>query len=265
MKLGVAYNVFDGEELLGYSIKQIRDLVDLVVVVYQEVSNYGNKNPKLMATLDKLKKEGLIDILYEYTPNLEYDNNKEIKELNGTPNELAKRNIGLKICRANGCDTFMTIDCDELYKAEEFKKAKEDFEMGGYDTSFCKMLTYYKLPTMQLNPPEEYYCPLFYKIKKDTTFGYIQDYPVHIDRTRRVRVGHPRIFTREEIQMYHYAYVRKDLSIKIQNSSWQMDKGSEKAILHHFNNFKGAEDGALMINEFEYGLVEVNNHFNIKI
>ena len=45
MKLGVAYNVFDAEELLEYSINSIREFADYVVVVAQETSNYGNTNP----------------------------------------------------------------------------------------------------------------------------------------------------------------------------------------------------------------------------
>ena len=42
MKLGVSYNVFDGEELLESSIKSIRDNVDHISVVYQTISNFGN-------------------------------------------------------------------------------------------------------------------------------------------------------------------------------------------------------------------------------
>ncbi len=50
-----------------------------------------------------------------------------------------------------------------------------------------KMLTYYKLPTMQLNPRKSIIVPLFYKIKKTQNLDMIQDYPVHIDPTRRVK------------------------------------------------------------------------------
>ena len=85
--------VFDGEELLGYSIKQIRELVDFVVVVYQTTSNYGHKNPNLLDTLNQLKAEGLIDMLFEFEPTFEYDSDNKIKILNGTPNEIEKRNI----------------------------------------------------------------------------------------------------------------------------------------------------------------------------
>ena len=41
MRLGVSYNVFDGEELLEESISKIRDNVDFICVVYQNTSNFG--------------------------------------------------------------------------------------------------------------------------------------------------------------------------------------------------------------------------------
>ena len=40
MKLGVSYNLYDGEELLRASIRSIRSEVDFVTVVYQEVSGF---------------------------------------------------------------------------------------------------------------------------------------------------------------------------------------------------------------------------------
>ncbi len=285
-KLGVVYNVFDGEELLPYSIKQIRSEVDFIVVVYQSVSNFRYLNPKLLPTLRELKEKGMVDMLYEYTPNFDYleDKNalnelqdkiekesgfklskKEITACDGSRNETEKRNIGLKICRANGCSFFITIDCDELYITEQFRKAKEDFLAGGYDTSFCKMLTFYKLPTMQLDPPEEYYVPLFYKIKDDTEFRYYKVYPVMCDPTRRVQSGHPRIFNRDEIQMYHYSYVRNNLSSKLNNSSIQESKEEKKQILDHFKNWKSKEDGAFLMSEQKYDLIEVENLFKIKL
>ena len=35
MKLGVAYNVFDGEELLETSIQSVRPCADYICIVYQ--------------------------------------------------------------------------------------------------------------------------------------------------------------------------------------------------------------------------------------
>ena len=56
MKLGVSYNVFDGEELLESSIKSIRSEVDYISVVYQTVSNFGNQcSEELIPLLNRLK------------------------------------------------------------------------------------------------------------------------------------------------------------------------------------------------------------------
>lgn len=265
MKLGISYNIFDGEEMLPFALKNLRPFAKFIVVIYQETSNFGNKNPNLLPVLKKLKKEGLIDMLYEYSPQFTYNEDKSINWKSGTLNEIQKRDIGLKICRANDCDTYMTLDCDELYDPDEFKWAIYDFEMGGYDTSFTNLLTYYKLPTMQLDPPETWYQPLFYKIKKDTKFEFFDDYPVFTDRTKMIKAGHLRVYKREEIQQYHYAYVRHTLESKVKNSSAQSDEKTGAMVKFHYDNWKNKEQGALMIGLQRYKLIEVPNKFNIKI
>tara|TARA_R100001015_G_C4606230_1_gene161293 strand:- start:105 stop:908 length:804 start_codon:yes stop_codon:yes gene_type:complete len=267
MKLGIAYNIFDGEEMLIHSLNNLRPMVDFICVVYQEVSNFGNTNPNLEKTLIKYQEMKLIDKLYKYEPELRKDDKGNVVWQNGTENEFKKRNIGLEICRHNKCDAFMTIDCDELYDPNEFEFAKKDFELGGYDTSFTQMRTYYKLPIYEVFPPEEYYCPLFYKIKKDTKFTYefAYPYPVNIDPTRRVKAGYSRIYQREEIEMYHYAYVRHNLVSKVNNTSAQMDIISKQQVCHHFDNFKNVEEGALFIGLQPFALKKVENKFNIKL
>ena len=39
MKLGVAFNVFNGEELLVEAFKNVRNNADFICVIYQEESN----------------------------------------------------------------------------------------------------------------------------------------------------------------------------------------------------------------------------------
>jgi hypothetical protein len=269
MKVGVAYNVFDGTELLPYSIKSIRPFVDFICVVYQTTSNFGEENPYLQTILKELKEEGLIDFMYLYEPKIDVDDANNIKWQNGTLNEYKKRNLGISICRENGCDIFMTMDADEVYCGEQFQSALKEFNDGMYDTSFCLMKTYYKEPIYQLNPPEEYYVPLFYKIKRDTKFtmDYAPpyNYPVLCDPTRRVKAGHTRIFTRDEIEMHHFAYVRKDLWSKVMNSSAQMDEISKKKVIHHYEKFNDINDGALFIGLQSHKLKEVPNQFNIEL
>ena len=122
--LGVAYNLFDGEELLEYSIKNIRKNVDFICVVWQKISNYGEKcNDGLEELLNRLASEGLVDKLYLYEPDIVNTNGE-----NASLKETRKRNIGLELCRENGCNYHMTIDADEFYIDEQFKFMKKEME-----------------------------------------------------------------------------------------------------------------------------------------
>jgi hypothetical protein len=61
MKLGISYNLFDAEEHLESSIKQIRNSVDFISVVYQQTSNFGDKsNPNLIKLLNNLANTQLV-------------------------------------------------------------------------------------------------------------------------------------------------------------------------------------------------------------
>ncbi len=211
MKLGISYNVFDGEELLEGSIKQIRSEVDYISVVYQTTSNFGQKcNDGLVPLLDRLKSEGLIDILHEYIPTL-----------NTHPhhNEILKRNIGLELSKNGGCTHHMSMDCDEYYSIDQFKFLKQEIINNDFDSSYCQMKTYYKSWEYQIFPPEEYFVSLIYKIKPNEYFGHGKNCPVTTDPTRQISSGKYRIFKREEIEMHHGSYIRNDIRKKFENSS----------------------------------------------
>lgn len=91
-KFGVSYSIFDGEELLEASIKQIRGCVDYINVVYQLKSWYGDKaNENLLPLLNNLKNKGLIDELIEFKPDF---------SLEAWQNETNKRNLGLSAAKA---------------------------------------------------------------------------------------------------------------------------------------------------------------------
>jgi hypothetical protein len=44
MKLAAIYNAWDGVELLKGSMNCLKDGVDIFIVIYQDVSNYGGKS-----------------------------------------------------------------------------------------------------------------------------------------------------------------------------------------------------------------------------
>ena len=239
-KLGASYNVFDGEELLEGSIKQIRKLVDYVSVVYQTTSNFGNPcNPGLVPLLERLKSEGLVDELFEYVPKV----NK-----GGHSNEIQKRNIGLALSQGAGCTHHMSMDSDEYYIPSEFEYLKNRIIDGmyrkiDYDATYCQMQTYYKSWEYSLNPPEEYYVSLIFKIKPDSSYVLGASAPVLVDQTRRMSpTSTPLILKREEIQMHHGSYIRDNIRTKLSNSSASVNfNGDIDRITNHYNNWKFPE------------------------
>ncbi len=257
MKLGLSYNVFDGEELLEGSIKQIRGEVDYISVVYQTVSNFGHScDENLILLLEDLKSSGLIDETYKYTPT----------DIVGSTNELKKRNIGLELSIKNGCTHHMSIDTDEYYNIDEFRNMKKIVTDGDYDSSVCQMITYYNKPIYRIEPKETYYVPLIYKIRKNVLFGK-NKFPVIVDPTRKMEPGNCKIFTREEIEMHHLSYVRNNIFKKLNNSSAKKNFESEISFLvDYFNSWEYGKKALMPGRPCKYyDVVEVENKFNIKL
>lgn len=230
MKLGVSYNLFDGEELLEKSILSIRSSVDHINVVYQKFSNYNfSASPDIESLLYKLKNEGKIDSITEYVTDF---------NLSPHQNEINKRNIGLKNSKDNHCTHHMSLDTDEFYIKEDLQKVKSFLQKNPeYDSSACQMKTYYKSGEYCISPPEDYYVSLIYKITSNNfTFT---DFPVLVDPTRRIKTDNCAIFDRSVIEMHHMSYIRNDIKKKLQNSSAFINfSNSIDEIVNHFNNWK---------------------------
>lgn len=237
-KFGVSYNVFDGEELLKDSILSIRDNVDYVSVVYQKESNYGNTcSENLEEILYDLVDNKLIDRLYNYKP-----------KLNLTPhfNEVLKRNIGYFISQKEGMDYHMTMDCDEFFINNEFINMKRRYVEDNLDSGYCQMLTYYKTKEYILDPPEDYYISLFYRISNYNNYFFQANTPVTVDPTRKMNSGKFKIFDRNEIQMHHMSYIRNDINKKFQNSSAKVNFKDIDLVLNHYNNWKNGQDAIML-------------------
>lgn len=255
MKLGACYNAFDGIELLESSIDSIRAVVDYVGVIYQEKSNFGNQplepvGPKIY----RLVGMGKVDGVLEYVP----------EKYGGHLNELAKRNDGMMMCKHDGCTHFMSIDVDEFYVADELLAAKNEMLRGDFDSSACKMQTYYRTGEFVLDPLEEYFVPLIYKLD-DRKLSMSTKWPVVADPTRRMEPGKIRIFEREEIQMHHMSYVRKDIRAKLINSSaYPNFKLRVEEIASHYENWEYGMQALLAGKERRlYNVTKVENKFNI--
>lgn len=250
-KFGVSYNVFDGEENLRDSILSIRDSIDYISVVYQEISNHGNKcSDNLLNTLNDLVKENYIDEIYEYKPKL---------DLSPHFNEINKRNIGYFISLENNMDYHMSMDCDEIYLKDEFEYIKSEYIKNNLDSAYCQMLTYYKNKEYILDPPEDYYVSLFYRINQYNNFYFKANVPVLVDPTRRMDSGNFKIFNRDEIQMHHLSYVRNDIKSKLDNSSANISFSNTDIVINHYNTWKPGDVALLIGNEIKkYNTKNVN-------
>ena len=262
MKLGVSYNLFDGEELLEGSIKSIRDNVDYISVVYQTISNFNNPcDEGLVPLLEDLKERGLIDTLYHYQTDM---------TLHCSTNEMTKRNIGLKFSKENGCTHHMSLDSDEFYTDEQLKFAKKTMEDGDFDSSACKLITYYKTDGYKFEPNEEWYVSLIFKIN-DREYSVIEDIKdlnlwnkLLVDPTRRMNPGNCKIFSRDEVEMHHMSHVRKDLRKKYNNSSAKQNFGNKvEGWVNFHNKFDDSMVGSGFPGNPEHKIIKTKKIFDL--
>jgi len=235
MKLAAIFTVFNGTELLPGAIRQIENYVHTVLISWQKISNKGIANNYLTHDLNKLSMSRSINCMYfdedkakkldfiEYTPDLS-TNTKE--------NERRKLNQAIQYLKQKGYTHFILLACDHYYHPEELKWAIKEGQH--YDVTLTKMYTYFKHPTWQLDPPEEYHMPFICKIHPDTCVVKQEYDCMKTDPSVRINTRKTiREFTREEISLHHYSAVRSDIKNKFRNAAasirWtpEMIKGFE--------------------------------------
>ena len=273
-RLGVAYNLFDGEELLEASILSIRSVASYIAVVWQKVSNFGEQaNPKLEELLTRLKNQGLIDELYLYQPKF----NQKQK----TYNERCKRDIGLQLVRKAGCNYFLSMDTDEFYHAHQIEDALCYIHKHKINTSAVSIIEYLKKPTYQIvngytfSPTEfgkdfVFYCPFIMKVYhfKKQLHG-LSNFPCLTDPIRTLNNrGKFYLFSKHLVVMHHMSTIRTDLTKKYKNSNLRKGENKDSDI------FQLKED--ILSYQYRQNLVELSlfnglyvqkvpNVFNISI
>ena len=255
-KLGISYSVWDGEELLEQSIKQIRPVADYINVVWQKLSWYGRPcNPGLEKLLLKLKDKGLIDELIFFEPDL---------SANPSYNEIDKRNVGLCAARRAGCTHFMTMDTDEFYDTEKFCAAYNDIVERNLTHTCCNIISYVT-PTVRYRDPESFFVSFINRIDHNEkfTFDAFRDYiPCLVDPTRKIKLRKKSRFCfLGNVVMHHMKHVRRDINKKVENST--ISQTTERA-----ESFKKSVNSAihnieLKIKSGEY--IIVKNKFGIRI
>lgn len=249
MKLAAIYNVWDGVELLRGSMLTMKDYVDLFIIVYQDVSNYGEEYDPLPEMGSDLFGFDTKIIFIKYEP----------AGIAGAVNETIKRNCGLDVARKFGCSHFLHVDCDEYY--EYFGSAKKAFVDSGKQGSVCKLMTYFKEPIYQFEHPDNYYVPFIHELLPETAAGKGR-YPFYVDPTRRIN-------TQDVLElpffMHHFSWVRRDIERKYRNSSAKVNL--EKSILleDYYKIDESVRPEGYYVKDYGQKLAIVPNKFNIQI
>ena len=160
----------------------------------------------------------------------------------------------------------MSMDTDEYYDIDQFKYLKRIMVEGNFDSSACQMMTYYKEPIYRLEPKEEYFVSLIFKIRDGIEFNSV-GFPVVVDPTRRMVCGNFKKFTRGEIEMHHMSYVRKNINKKMTNSSAKGNfQGAIPMLTEYFNKWQFGKK-ALMPGKppREYDIIKTENKFDINL
>jgi hypothetical protein len=212
MKLAAVYNVWaDTEGLLELSVRSIINYVDKVFIVY---SNYSNSGENIPWALNIPASSKVAYIHYEPLPYI-----------SPSVNERFKRIAGLSQARAENYTHILTMDGDEFYTPSDLLNARNIIEADpSLNGMVVKSQVYFKRPDLTIGL-DTTLVPFIHKITPTLTYQMNRKYPyawvdnvIRIDPTRQFNITSG-VMMSKNIIMHHYSYVRKDLEIKIRNSS----------------------------------------------
>lgn len=238
MRLGAVWNFWDGEETLAESVESIRDHVDFIAIVFQRKSNFGElRTDADSAMIAALFKKLKFDEILNYEPKAK-----------GSAGEIQKRNQGIDLCRAFACTHFLTIDADEVYDGKQIEQVKADIQEYNYATTCAPIATHYKHRGCVLNPSEDYFVPLIYRLD-ERRFGRAEVFPVVADPTRKLTTGNThrrRIYFNDEVTMQHLSFVRSDaesFARKLRNSSASVNwPGRINELVEQWERYEPGQD-----------------------
>lgn len=180
-------------------------------------------------------------------------------------NELAKRNFALDAAKALGFTHFIMMDCDECYLAAEFNKSRDVVMRDSLAGAVCPTKVYIREPVLQCS--DHTLVPFIHKLTKNLRYesgnktyphAYDKEGHAHIDPTRRLNVTSavPML----PFAMHHFSHVRKDIKMKMANSSARSNL-THSTLLEDYEN---AQPGYYS-KFYRDTIMETVNRFGIKI
>ena len=262
-KIGVTYSIFNGEEMLPYSIRCIRDNVDYINVVYQKKSWTGKDCSKsLFSELCKMKNDGLIDKIIEYKL-------PEKLPLDKFSLVIKKKKLGINDLKKNKCTHILILDADELFIPKEFKAAKEYIIRNNITHSAMSIYDYKYFPEIRNRDISRYAVPFIFKLRFYSRLTNRHHMPCLVDDLRAVKFN--RLFDRfyyfNTLFMHHMTGIRKNYEKKLESSiNNYSDVG--KNYLKEVKSIDEKErklniDELLVISNNDGGYIRVENTFNI--
>ena len=218
MKLGVTYIAFDGIELIEHSIKQIRNHVDYISVIYQNVSWFNKKLPnESLVELKSLVNKKLVDEIIPFSSFSPLYNKSAHSILKSKGYEREKRQFALFHCLKRGCTHFLCMDVDEFYVSQEFAYAKAEIAKNNYDLTAVRFINYVNVPTVHRGY-DPMRVPFICKVTNSSKLG--KNFFVKCDPTRGISNGSKKHeFNPSLITMHHMESVRKDLFLKYDSTT----------------------------------------------
>ena len=206
MRLVAIFTVWDDWTLLKYAVGNMRPVVDGIIVIGSTYSNFGEYSP--------IPKEWHTDELFVREPKFHIP----------LHSETDKRNYGLEIAKSKGYTHFITCDADELYKQDEFLKAKDRVLNENLNGLVCPVVIYFKSPTLTLGR-DVTLVPHIHKLTKTIRHEFNRGYPhawikgqIRIDPSRSLNINSGVEYT-EEVELHHLSWIRSDYKKKIRNST----------------------------------------------
>jgi len=254
MKLGAIFNVWaDSVELLSFAIKAMP--ADFIIVIASLESNKGEVIQGYMHGPEYFPDQPLKYVVRYFKPDL---------KKSAAENETAKRNLGVAVAKEINCSHFIMCDSDEFYNHEEFEIEKWRINRYLLNGLVHPIKVYVGKPTLWCE--DHTLVPGIQKLYPDTQLGNFKNYPfaydaqghAHIDPTRRT--NQTTGIEMSPFYMHHMSYVRRDIDLKIRNSSANLRR-SEAAIKRDITN---AAPG-YMSELYHRELKECENLFNITI
>lgn len=255
MKLCAVYNVWGDLDLLISSVHNIAPVVDGIIIIASHHSNYDEAPeyycPREWPFDGSLGKIEMISF-----------------EAKGPAmsRETEKRNFGLETARKKGFTHYLSMDADEFYDPEEFKKARQAFrENDSLAGLVCKSRVYFSRPDLTIGM-DTTLVPFIHKITPTLRHEFNRKYPfawegknIRIDPTRSFNIDSG--VEMSPIVMEHFSWVRRDMEAykrKIRNSTARANL-ERSNILQDLVNAK--EGGYCEF--YKKHLVRVPNRFNI--